>query len=88
MTSGYAYQIVGDGYTYDDSYGTAYIGVVDNADNGIFEWTGTVDGEFASATYKNCGTSKSVKLYVSGGDMTGGFAIRNIRLMRTPISCN
>lgn len=88
MTSGYAYQIVGDGYTYDDSYGTAYIGVVDNADNGIFEWTGTVDGEFASATYKNCGTSQSVKLYVSGGDMTGGFAIRNIRLLRTPISCN
>ena len=88
LTSGYAYQIVGDGYTYDGSYGTVYIGVLDKADNGIFEWQGTVDGGFMSVTYNACGTNESARLYVSGGEMEGGFAIRNIRLMRTPISCN
>lgn len=88
LTPGYTYQIVGDGYTYDSSHGTVSIGVLINTDVGIFDWEGTVDGEFMSETYNACGTSQPATLYVSGGKMIGGFAIRNIRLLRTPISCN
>ncbi len=100
LTKGYAYQIVGGGYTFDDSYGKVAIGVVDGNDNFYFGIDESIDGEFSSEVYEHCSaTDATAKFYINGGLIQGdtyisgtgtyggGFAIQNVKVIATPINC-
>lgn len=101
LKNGYSYQIVGSGYTFDDSYGSIAIGVMDSYDYvSYFEMDKSIDGSFSSTVYKHCGTTdSSAEFFINGGNIRGdfydtyggvgggGFSLYNVKVIETPISC-
>ena len=92
LEKGYSYQIFIDGYDYGthlevpaglQESKTPYTMITDIP----YSWD-TREG-WASTPYDHCSANKTARIFVNGGmNQSEGFAIKSIKLMKTPITCD
>ena len=90
LAPGFSYQILVQGYDYGKTLFVP-IGIADYATESSVLFLGweTDKPSQTSAVLTNCETTIKGHLYINGGFEKGdGFAIKSIKIMKTPIACD